>query len=77
MPRIQADSPFINWTGQGKRTRTMAPSENTIRERKASTHDALCVTISGLSYCWCKCTRCWDALARHCICVACRCRRTL
>jgi len=67
MPRTQADSPFVKW-GNSR-------SDKATRERKAATHDPLCITRSGLGSCWCKCARCWDPYGRCCICYDCSCRR--
>lgn len=74
MPRTQADSPFIKWVGQGKRSQTALP-ESQKRDRKPPAgHDKLCVTVSGLSSCWCRCGWCWDPYARRCVCPDCKCR---
>ena len=69
MPRTQYDSPFIKWEGQAQRA---LPERN--RKPPDSKHDNLCVTVSGLKWCWCKCARCWDSTGRRCICAHCKCR---
>jgi hypothetical protein len=71
MPRTRADSPFVKWEGQGKVSQTVIKNRF---PRKAPVHDDLCVTVSGLKYCWCKCARCWDPIGRCCVCSSCNCR---
>ena len=46
------------------------------KPRAEHKHDRLCVTEpTGLRFCWCYCAKCWDVLARRCVCSGCHCRR--
>jgi len=42
--------------------------------REPHKHDRLCVSVSGLRYCWCMCPQCWRRDSSKCVCSRCRCR---
>lgn len=66
MPRMNpaAETPFTKWGNARAKPKPAVPK-----------HDPLCVTVSGLSYCWCKCSKCWDPMQRRCVCSSCHCYR--
>ena len=59
-------------------TATTSPWEPLPRRRKPRAehkHDGLCVTVSVLTHCWCRCPKCWDVNSSKCVCAPCPCNR--